>query len=303
VRSLVEASLEANRAYATEYRVGFRLDPSAADGIVLVDPDRIAQVLANLLSNAAKFSPPETEVAVGIVRRGRLMRVSVRDQGPGIPHEFRAAIFQKFAQADAKDNRRKGGTGLGLSIARSIVERHGGTLSYESTPGLGAAFHIDLPQWEEGVESYAPAGIADVASDPVRAPDDRAAREMGVQVLHVEDDEDVCRVVSFALEGVAEVTSARSAAEARRQLAMARFDLVILDIALPDGSGLGLLPLPSARSGSPLPVIIFSSQEMELERRPEIKAVLTKSKASATALRRCVAEVASRTAALREAGE
>jgi len=124
-----------------------------------------------------------------------------------------------------------------------------------------------------------------------------------VQVLHVEDDEDVCRVVSIALEGVAEVTSARSAAEARRQLATARFDLVILDIALPDGSGLGLLPLPSARSGSPLPVIIFSSQEMELERRPEIKAVLTKSKASATALRRCVAEVASRTAALREAGE
>ena len=299
LRPLVEASLEANRAYAAEYQVRFALDAAAdaAEGTVLADADRIAQVLANLLSNAAKFSPAGEQVAIGIVRRGNQLRVSVRDRGPGIPDEFRAVIFQKFAQADAKDSRRKGGTGLGLSIARSIAERHGGTLTFESVPGQGAAFHLDLPLWEEGIEGYDGGALAE--GD---APDGLAASPL--RVLHVEDDADISRVVAFALEGVAETTSARSLAEARRHLEPARFDLVILDIALPDGSGLSLFPLPVARSGLPLQVVVFSSQEIDLAPRPEIRAVLTKSKASATELRRWVADAArDRLAATAKVGE
>ncbi len=149
IRRVVEDSIEANRAYAEEYGVRLTLDAGAADGTVYGDPDRLAQVFTNLLSNAVKFSPVGQTVAIGIERGAETVQVSVRDHGPGIPAEFHSRIFQKFAQADASDSRRKGGTGLGLSIAKSIVDRHGGAISFESRPGQGAVFRVDLPVWHE----------------------------------------------------------------------------------------------------------------------------------------------------------
>jgi signal transduction histidine kinase len=110
------------------------------------DPDRLTQVLTNLLSNAAKFSPAGGTVEVSIVRQGQLLRISVSDHGSGIPTSFRARIFGKFAQADASAARQNGGAGLGLSIAKAIVERHGGRIDYTSELGHGATFFVDLPE-------------------------------------------------------------------------------------------------------------------------------------------------------------
>ena len=107
--------------------------------------DRLMQVLNNLLSNAAKFSPVHGTVEITVVRQGNTVRVAVVDHGAGIPAEFRGRIFQKFAQADSSDTRPKGGTGLGLSIARAIVEKHGGQLDFTSEAGAGATFFFDLP--------------------------------------------------------------------------------------------------------------------------------------------------------------
>jgi signal transduction histidine kinase len=78
------------------------------------------------------------------------VRVSVADSGPGVPEEFRGRIFGKFAQADGSDTRGRGGTGLGLSISRAIVEKLGGTMDYQSTPGKGATFYFDLPLRGQG---------------------------------------------------------------------------------------------------------------------------------------------------------
>src|SRR5690606_34614153 len=128
--------------------------PTAADGLVLADADRFTQVLTNLLSNAAKFSPPGGTVAGDIIDCGATLRVSVHDDGDGLAEEFRHRIFGKFAQADAADNRQKGGTGLGLSIAKSIVERHGGHIGFDSdTQGGGTTFTVDLHKWEEGLHA------------------------------------------------------------------------------------------------------------------------------------------------------
>ncbi|MFX9035049.1 sensor histidine kinase, partial [Acinetobacter baumannii] len=82
------------------------------------------------MSNACKHSPSEGTVTVAVERRGDHLHFSIKDQGPGVPEEFRSRIFERFAQADSSDRRRKGGTGLGLSIAKSIVERHGGRIGY-----------------------------------------------------------------------------------------------------------------------------------------------------------------------------
>jgi PAS domain S-box-containing protein len=143
-RAVVQQAIEDNRGFADSYRVRIRLDPASVAGEVHADPDRLVQVVTNLLSNAIKFSPADGEVVASVGRRDDLIRISVRDHGPGIPLDFRPRMFEKFAQADATDAGRKGGTGLGLSIVKQIVARLGGAVDFEDAPGGGTVFHVDL---------------------------------------------------------------------------------------------------------------------------------------------------------------
>jgi PAS domain S-box-containing protein len=149
VRALIEQMIDANRSYADAFGIRIRLDSGAAHGDVYADPDRLAQVITNLLSNAIKFSPPQGEVTVNVIEGGPTVRVEIRDCGPGIPDDFKPRIFEKFAQADATDARRKGGTGLGLSIAKLIVTRLGGEIGFADADGGGTVFYFELPAWSE----------------------------------------------------------------------------------------------------------------------------------------------------------
>jgi len=142
---LVEQALAANRPYAEKCQVRFDLAERLAGFHVTVDVDRLAQVMANLLSNAAKFSPPHAQVVVTMRSSGGRIRVAVSDHGSGIAEEFRGRIFKKFSQADSSDTRDKGGTGLGLSISRAIVEGMGGVIGFDSIPGQGTIFYFELP--------------------------------------------------------------------------------------------------------------------------------------------------------------
>jgi PAS domain S-box-containing protein len=143
--SLVSRALETNRGYGDSHGVRFVHESSVGEAPVAGDADRLLQVLANLLSNAAKFSPRGSTVEVGVDRADDRFRIWVRDHGAGIPEEFHARIFQKFAQADGSDSRQKGGTGLGLSISRAIVERHGGTIRFDTGPH-GTTFIFEIPE-------------------------------------------------------------------------------------------------------------------------------------------------------------
>jgi signal transduction histidine kinase len=152
--SLLETALEANQAYGNRFEVAFVAGEITRGVHVLTDADRLMQVLTNLLSNAAKFSPPQSEVTLAAERRGAEVRVSVRDHGPGIPQEFRERIFQRFAQADSSSTRQREGTGLGLSISKAIIERMNGRIGFETQEGVGTTFFIDLP----AVDATGPAG-------------------------------------------------------------------------------------------------------------------------------------------------
>jgi signal transduction histidine kinase len=144
---LVEHAVESMRGYAQQMGVTLATEcaPAGCGAVAEVDHDRMTQVLANLLSNAIKFSPGGGEVVVRVDADDGRARLSVIDHGCGIPDEFRDRVFQRFAQADSADSRQKGGTGLGLSICKSIVEEHGGTIGFDSEPGAGTSFHVELP--------------------------------------------------------------------------------------------------------------------------------------------------------------
>jgi PAS domain S-box-containing protein len=145
-RPLLAEAVEASRGLMQQYDVGFELDPGKALR-VRGDPDRLSQVLSNLILNAAKFSPPGGIVTVGAEPLpGGRVRTRIRDRGPGIPREFRARIFQPFSQAESGDSRRTGGTGLGLAISREIVTRLGGAIGFDDAPGGGTVFWFDLPE-------------------------------------------------------------------------------------------------------------------------------------------------------------
>ncbi|MEJ2459913.1 MAG: ATP-binding protein [Novosphingobium sp.] len=119
----VRASVEENRSYAAKFGAHISLAAPMTPMMVSADPDRLAQVFTNLLSNAAKYSPGDGTVRVTIATNGPFHRVTIADEGAGIPEDFQDQVFGKFAQADSTANRAKGGTGLGLSIVREIVER------------------------------------------------------------------------------------------------------------------------------------------------------------------------------------
>ena len=267
LRPLLEQVVEANRGFAAEHDVQLQL-ASGADGLsVMADPDRLAQVVTNLVSNAAKFSPAGEAVEISVMPLDRQCRISVADRGSGIPEEFKARIFGKFAQADSSDTRRKGGTGLGLSIVREIVTQLGGSVSFDDRPGGGTVFHIDLPAVEQRGAAIADAPTASTSPALPR-------------ILHIDDDPDVLGVVSCAFAGRAELRSVPTLAAARAALLNHPVDVVILDLTLPDGLGLDLLSEIHGAAGDSPRIVIFSAEDADPVLARKADAMLTKCRAS-----------------------
>lgn len=257
---LVEQAVEANKGYAAQFGVRIALGDIVPGARVEADADRLMQVFTNLISNACKFSPKGDVVRVTVAPFDGGYRVSIVDHGPGIPEEFRSRIFQKFSQADASDIRLKGGTGLGLNISKSIVEKHKGRIGFETGTDKGSTFFVELPAWN------APALVEPVPGKP--------------RILHVDADPEIRRVAAFTLRDKAEVVGVESLAEARREIEARSFDLAILDVELPDGPGLDLVPFLNKPDRSRVPVILFHAQKPGRGQTNTIASALMKSLAA-----------------------
>ena len=264
---LIEQAIEANAAFAREFAVRFRFEGTPADDRILVDPDRFIQVITNLLSNAAKFSPSGAEVLIRIRTDAAVIRIEVEDFGPGVPESFQGRIFERFAQADASPSRRFSGTGLGLSIARKLVEAMGGTIGFHSVAGKGSVFHVELPR-----AAPAPSGRPD------HPPAATAAAHAAPRILCVEDDHDFVSLIRETLGERATIVGAHTLEEAEVSLRGGDFALVVLDQSLPDGTGLSLIDLIPEVLGASVPIVILSATEVPHALQHKVAAVLIKSR-------------------------
>jgi signal transduction histidine kinase len=143
--ALLADAVAANALYAAKYEVRFRLVTDPDLPAVIADPERLMQVMTNLLSNAAKFTRPGTEVDVIARHARRTAHISVRDRGPGVPEALRERIFDKFVQGENVNTRGHEGSGLGLSITRKMVALMNGEISFHSEAGNGTTFTVSLP--------------------------------------------------------------------------------------------------------------------------------------------------------------
>lgn len=221
LKAAVSGSIEENRGFAAKYDVKVSFSAPMTPMLVHADHDRLAQVITNLLSNACKFSPPGGTIDVSIVRNGRFHRVTIADHGSGIPDEFRDRIFSKFAQADSSSSREKGGTGLGLSIVAEIVKRLDGLVSFDSEPGRGARFHVDLPALQQ--------------QKPARRPSSKRP-----SLLVCGNGAGTAFSAALRKAGYS-VTFVRGAQAAPDALASRKFHGIVVDMGLPEGAGIQII--------------------------------------------------------------
>ncbi|GAA6173316.1 hypothetical protein NBRC116592_29860 [Colwellia sp. KU-HH00111] len=385
---VISQAIDANRGYGEKLNVEFTFNSVTSSPLMVrIDEKRIEQVMSNLLSNAAKYSPTGKQVIITLIALEDEVQISVQDQGKGIPEEFRDQIFDKFSQADSSDTRQKGGTGLGLNITKAIIEQHQGQIDFNCEPSQGTTFNVRLPLYENKqplqlpdeeqqqpplvliiednedistllvmliekagytchqafdyqqakdlitthtydvitLDLVIPGGdgltlLKELRSEAstcnlpvivVASPNNDKHNIEGIdglevvdwiekpinperlinsisaglsfelptksRILHVEDDADITTIVSSLLNDNYQIRTASSLTQAKHLIATETFDLVLLDVGLPDGSGLELLDLLKS-NGNNIPVVIFSAQDIPKEIASQVMATLTKSK-------------------------
>src|SRR5262249_50560308 len=220
---IVEAAVDSVRP-AADGR-GVRLDVSVVPCTVSGDPERLHQILWNLLSNALKFTPRGGRVFVTLLSDERTATLTVTDNGQGIRPDFLPHVFERFRQGDATSTRAYGGLGLGLAIVRHLVELHGGTVSASSAgEGQGATFTVQFP-----------VSLPEPLESPAAEPGTATRVDLsGLRLVVVDDEPDSREVVTSTLEAHgADVVAFASAEETLRWLASNPADLLLSDVAMP----------------------------------------------------------------------
>jgi PAS domain S-box-containing protein len=233
--TVVDGALDAMRPALEAKDIEIETIIDARLKMVSGDPDRLQQVVWNLLSNATKFTPAGGKVEIRVTCTEKNVQIEVSDTGPGIDAAFRPYMFERFRQGDGSITRTHGGLGLGLAIVRHLVELHGGTIFAENRQdGPGAAFTVKLPMptGELQPEVLASAAVAFRESEP------ELPSLEDLRILVVDDETDALDLISMELtQRGARVTSVTNVKEALATLENSEFDLLISDVGMPEIDG------------------------------------------------------------------
>jgi signal transduction histidine kinase len=234
---VLEAAVDAVRPAAEAKGLTLEIKHKPEPVTITCDPNRLQQMVWNLVTNAVKFTSAGGKVTVAYEDRGNSVQLVVADTGVGISPEFLPFVFDRFRQQDSSSTRRHQGLGLGLAIVKHLAELHGGSVSVTSDgEGLGSAFTISLPT------SYAAGSASENKAPKSSEPPAQTAILDGVKILVVDDDADAREMLEFALKRYgADVAAAGSAEEALRSLSARPPDVLLADINMPDEDGYSLI--------------------------------------------------------------
>jgi signal transduction histidine kinase len=276
LKSVIDTALDTLRPSAEAKRVQVAAELGGGAISLTGDPARLQQIARNVLDNAIQFAPEGGHVALRVEATKDAVKISVRDDGPGIPPEFLPYVFDRFRQADSSSTRAHRGLGLGLAIVKHLVELHGGTVeAVNRGDRSGAIFTIVLPRETKGTARV------DVAEAPLSPPaagawPNAAPRLHGTRVLVVDDAADARDLFVEVLRRCgAETSFAASAAEALAIVERERPDVVLADIEMPGEDGYGLLSkiraLPAERGGN-VPVAALTAYATAQDRADVLAA-------------------------------
>ena len=279
--SIVEAALTSARP--TALNKGVQLESSFdAVGLVAGDPNRLQQIVWNLVANAIKFTPRGGQVQVTLTKVDSQAEIRVIDTGQGISAEFLPHVFDRFRQADGTNTREHGGLGLGLSIVRHLTELHGGTVQVQSAgKGQGTTFTVRLPllavhRPDNGVGPATELEPATATADAADNGSVLSKRLQGLRILVVDDEPDSRTMIASALAlHSAETRTAASAAQALAVLEGWRPDLLVSDIGMPGEDGYSLIRRVRARGpeqGGTIPALALTAYAGVKDNRRALEA-------------------------------
>jgi CheY-like chemotaxis protein len=255
LRGVIEAALDSVRPAAEAKSITLTSTCGSTPVPVRGDPDRLQQIVWNLLTNAIKFTPREGRIEIRLERVDGDAEITIEDTGVGISPDFLPHIFDRFRQAESGSTRSHGGLGLGLAIVRNLVDLHGGGVHAASPgPGRGATFSVTLPLAGPRQDLPAPQRAAPRQPTPPRAREagDGMPDLGGLRVLVVDDEVDACEAIAVALElAGANARTARSARDALGVIEAWAPDVLVSDIGLPQEDGYALIRTVRAGAAGP----------------------------------------------------
>jgi PAS domain S-box-containing protein len=274
ISPVIHAAADVVRPAAEAKGVRLLVDIDPDLGANVCDPDRLQQVIWNLLTNAVRYTPRGGRVTIAGERGPSGIRISVRDTGSGIPPEHLPFVFERFRQIDSSTTRSQGGLGLGLAIVRHLVEAHGGCVDAESEgEGRGATFMITLPirPIDPALAEEEAQGIGEVPPDAGRV-SVRPHLLQGVRALIVDDDLDSLEILGHTLHGAgADVMAVKSAQEALT--ARGPFDIIVSDIGMPGMDGYSFMrSIRSRDTGADVPAIALTAYARALDAERAFRA-------------------------------